>query len=92
MFKFMLTLGLILAGLAGLVRVNEIVESIGTKPVVQFEADYQDFVCSTDDQIDQAIEWLESHGYSEIAADKVAVNVWKVYGYKSHDNREDHRL
>ena len=80
MFKFMLTLGLILAGLAGLVRVNEIAESIETKPVIEREADYQDFVCSTDDQIAQAIEWLESHGYSGIAADKVAVNVWKVYG------------
>ena len=92
MFKFMLTLGLILAGLAGLVRVNEVAESIETKPVIEREADYQDFVCSTDDQIAQAIEWLESHGYSGIAADKVAVNVWKVYGYRSHDNLEVHRL
>jgi hypothetical protein len=95
MIKFMLTIGLTLsglAGLAGLVRLNEITQSVRTKQVITREAECKEFLCSTDEQFNLAIDWLESHGYSGIAADKVAVNVWKVYGYTEPDNLDDPRL
>ena len=90
MFKLMLTTVLMMAGLAGLAQLNEITQSARMKQVKTREAVNKEFLCSTDEQIHQAVDWLESHSYSGIAADKVAVNVWKVYGSASPDNSEDH--
>jgi hypothetical protein len=91
MSKFMLTMGLLLASLTGLMQLYEVAQSVPTKPVIAREADYKEFVCSTDEQIQQAIDWLDSHGYSGIAAEKVADNLWKVFGNMGPDNRQDHR-
>ena len=90
MFKLMLTTVLMMAGLTGLAQLNEITRTVRMKQVKARETVYKEIRCSTDEQIQQAVDWLESHSYSGIAADKVAVNVWKVYGSATPDNLEDH--
>ena len=91
MFKLMLTTVLMMVGLAGLAQLNEITQPVRMKQVKAREAICKEVLCSTDEEIHQAVDWLESHGYSGIAADKVAANMWKVYGSANPDNLEDYR-